>query len=226
MEFTQEITNALHRLVTIPDDRLDRFLACLSEADADPSLERVTTAVARAAQVVSLEDVRHLVALGVYLYSREARAESMGADVAMHVAQLFLLQVRGSGSSDEESVQALQGRISRLMSASGAVNLIAKSDDVWRELPRRLVSARVITDVRPVFADGPTLEPAASLIVHTLCLSFYEGQDLRHFHVSLDRRDLRTLASVVDRAQRKEVALSELLKDTKMPAQGPKSWID
>jgi hypothetical protein len=96
--------------------------------------------------------------------------------------------------------------------------LIAKANEVWRELPGRLTGVRILTDVRPIFADGETLVPASSFIVHTLRLEVQDGDESRKLHLTLDAQAISALEAALGRARVKELSLEAALRETAMPA--------
>ena len=69
-------------------------------------------------------------------------------------------------------------------------------------------SARVFTDVRPIFGEqDPVSEnarPRAAVLVHMLQLRLAGEEARREIYVALDNRDLQTLIDALNRANGKE----------------------
>lgn len=91
-----------------------------------------------------------------------------------------------------------------------AVSLMARARDLASEQEHVLDEARILTDVRALFApDGEeTLDGA--IITHSLRLR-YTGREGSALHISLDKSHLKQLAAQVARALRKAERLELLL---------------
>ena len=87
----------------------------------------------------------------------------------------------------------------------------AKAAEVRREVERSFCAARILTDVRPAFAEDATKRPAMT-IMHTLEIAFHDdiGRH-REFYVSVDKENLNTLKRAVERAIVKEKTLHKFL---------------
>ena len=81
-------------------------------------------------------------------------------------------------------------------------------------------SAKIYTDIRPIFADqhaaSDPIEPAAAVLVHSLYLRLGGESQPRELYVALDDRDLESLARVVDRAKKKAVTLAGIIETSKV----------
>jgi len=108
----------------------------------------------------------------------------------------------------DEKREALADRIAAWMLAD-AVALAAKATDVISEQERLFTSARILTDLRPVFAEAAEDPPLGVGIVETLKIDYLdaEGSDAS-FYVALDTGDIADLKEVIDRA----IAKTESLK--------------
>ena len=109
--------------------------------------------------------------------------------------------------------KVLRERLASLFSID-SIRITAKAADVAYDQPRNLQSARILTDLRPVFSEpvGPSIKAAA--IVHTLKLTFSEGYDQEDLFVALDSDDVKALRDLLDRAEAKARSLTVALKPT------------
>jgi hypothetical protein len=103
----------------------------------------------------------------------------------------------------------------RILLGADSLTLLSKAMDLQTSDERSFCSARILTDLRPVF--GPKVEsgPKAMVVIHTLKLGYHRyGRSGNHdeIHIALDDSDLHTLKDVVDRAMEKAKALGELQK--------------
>jgi hypothetical protein len=75
-------------------------------------------------------------------------------------------------------------------------------------------SARILTDLRPVFGPTPTDPPVAVVLIHNLRIAYRKGGRLQEFFVAMDSNDLKALQGAVERAVKKESSLQSLTKRT------------
>jgi len=109
----------------------------------------------------------------------------------------------------EQEVTQLADRLVALLSVR-AVQLVAKAVDVSSAHARLFHTARVVTDMRPVFQDDVTSGPGAAIVTHSLHLSYFsEGNDLESIFIALNSSDLDRLIGCAERAKSKEAALLE-----------------
>ena len=95
--------------------------------------------------------------------------------------------------------------------------LVVKVYDLATEDERIFCSARILTDLRPVF--GPKVQdgPSAMIVTHMLKLTYHHGdKEHKNFHVALDADDLRTLKEIIDRAESKAKTLKSSVRDIRI----------
>lgn len=125
------------------------------------------------------------------------------SDVAESVSKSPALDL---GLPDGDAAQRFRTTLEGLVNAP-AVKRVAKAVDLIQERDRLVQLVRIVTDVRPVFADD-LVAPTAALVLHDLRLTYHEDGEFHTFSAALDHSDLLNLQSAVKRAIEK----SELLK--------------
>ena len=79
--------------------------------------------------------------------------------------------------------------------------------------------SRVLTDLRPIFGESVDGQPAAAVVVHHLTLSYHTTPpNTADVIVSLDSDDIENLIETLQRAQRKQQELQQLLTSVKVPS--------
>ncbi len=99
-------------------------------------------------------------------------------------------------------------RIQSLLEVGGALNAIAKANDLAGQNERTFLNGRVVTDLRPLFADDPTEHPTSAIVVHTLRLTYVKDYERQDFFVTLDAPGLQTLQELISRAQEKATTIA------------------
>lgn len=111
---------------------------------------------------------------------------------------------------DERELKKLRSRLLKLLGIRNLA-LSSKAASVYFENHCNLGSARIITDIRPVFDQG-TDKIAAALVLHTLKIEYLSDGEQRDFFVALDDVDLDDLIEKLQRAKRKSLEAKGLLK--------------
>lgn len=106
--------------------------------------------------------------------------------------------------------------IEEVLNCHDSLGVIAKVVDLRHEYPRVYRSARILTDVRPIFGRDPDDAPLGAAIVHTLRITYDAGDDRKDFHVALDAADIQKLRQLADRALKKEATLGSEIEKTNM----------
>lgn len=102
------------------------------------------------------------------------------------------------------------------------VLVAARALDVVNEHPALFVSARILSDLRPVFGSDVDARPSAAVIVHNLRITYSSARRQKQFFVALDAEDLDSLESAISRARRKAKSISSILRSVDVPDVSPR----
>jgi hypothetical protein len=91
------------------------------------------------------------------------------------------------------------------------IAITAKAHDVAAEHERSFHTARMLTDIRPVFGDNASEPPLGAVVTHVLRVTAYHNGRFEDYHVALDNHDLVELEKVVRRALDKNQSLNRTL---------------
>lgn len=116
-----------------------------------------------------------------------------------------------------DRIPAIRKHIEEILSFDDSLGVTSKALRVMLEHEHVWHSARVLTDLRPVFGADPKQAPAAAVIIHNLKIAYQAGREIREFFVALDNQDLRKLQEVLERAVKKEASLSSVAEKAGLP---------
>jgi hypothetical protein len=94
--------------------------------------------------------------------------------------------------------------------------LSARASDVQHEYEHLFQSARILSDVRPLFNQSGT-EMEGAMVVHNLKITYFQAGEYMEVFISLDNADLSSLRKVVERAEVKTMALEALIAKGGVP---------
>ncbi len=112
------------------------------------------------------------------------------------------------GELNAEDAPRYRARLGKVLDIE-ALNVAAKAVSLQNENERNFCSARILTDARPVFGNDVSAPPAATVITHTMKLSYHEGAGgrIHDIYVVFGSSDLSDLREVLDRAEEKAKSL-------------------
>lgn len=196
------------QLISLPDEKWRSLLQALEAAEPTISAGALAKHVSPEVDLGADQLRQVIVAAGSLYMTRDQRGvkvEEFAEAVVEEAVQEGLVD-RG----DSAATSKLRERISQLLSLDHSLGVSAKATQLLFRHKNPLLTARIFTDIRPVFTgDDPT--PRAAVVVHTLELvTSTDGRELSHY-IALDSTDLKTLKRVVDRAIHKEASLKTIM---------------
>ena len=103
-----------------------------------------------------------------------------------------------------------------LFNSDHVLKLNTKIISVITDHDKLFLSAKIMTDARPVFDDeGSKVEAIA--IIHMLRIHFERNSKHEDFFAALDVGDLRQLKNVIERAEKKAEVLKTTFSSTSIP---------
>lgn len=114
----------------------------------------------------------------------------------------------------------LQRRLTLLLALNDTVGVISKASYLVGEHQHVLHNAELFTDIRPVFRADPKQEPVGAIVTHNLKLTYHEGGDLKVLFLALSSDNVRTLRTLLERADHKAQSLHAFLDSHSLPILG------
>ncbi len=196
----------------MPDDAVDKLEATLS-AQPVPSSSASAIAKSIANSVpISIERLTPIIDAIVAMYLVRAQAERRLDRFIKDIVAAY----PGLSEIDAKpaDVKRLQQRLERILGI-GSLTAVVKAFNLRSEYPDLYCTARVLTDLRPIWPQTePETPPQAAVITHVLKLEYHHGTmlDHRELYVGMSGDDLGDLIKVLQRAQRKHKSLTEVMK--------------
>jgi hypothetical protein len=107
---------------------------------------------------------------------------------------------------------------------SKAVDCLLRTGIVLTSFERLFMTARILTDIRPIFPEIVEPAPHAVTISHTLRIDFTEAGELKSLYFAMDTPDLTILQKAIDRELQKTSTISSLLGEVDMQIFEPNRW--
>jgi hypothetical protein len=117
---------------------------------------------------------------------------------------------RSLKTTDPDKRGAFEKRLKSLLDIDSLVRA-SRAFDIQHEYEKVFRSARIISDIRPVFSPAGT-EAMGAMIVHNLNVSYFEAGEYKESVFALDDADIGVLKKVIERAEIKSRTSEQLIK--------------
>lgn len=203
-------------IAKLSDDSVEQLIQALAEAPPTFNPETLADRIAEKIDDVSRDDIDGLVSTLVSLYSALDYFDSSIEQLAANVGRAVVEGKIAGLESSEDALERFRERLIRLLSID-SIGIRSRSINLLLEQDHAFCGARILTDIRPLFAADLTAPPTAGLLVHTLRINYHEGGELKQFFVAMDSKDLEDLRSVLVRADSKAAKLKSVLEAANIP---------
>lgn len=193
---------AFQVLAQLPEDDFAQLQTSLRELPRFPSQWQVAAALTQSAGDKIDADALAGALISIILQVPEIETSAIQfAEIVSQSPQLEL-------ADDERS--SFAGRLSSLLTIE-AIGSVGKADDITTDHEHVFRSARILTDVRPVFGAAVDAAPEAAVIVAMLRIDHSTHGNSESTYFALDQDDLVALQEVVGRAITKTQSLERFL---------------
>ena len=153
-----------------------------------------------------------IVNAAVALYSVRAHQDQTASELADDLLEAITSGTIPELSVPDENHDEIRAKLTKLLSVD---NLLYawKSRDVLGDQERQYCTARILTDVRPIFAVASTEDIVTVGVVHTLKITYHEGDDTKDIFMSISDGNIGALREILDRSEKKSKKLRSMIKD-------------
>jgi len=209
----------------MPSNPMSIGLAHLGSLDSE-SFDQLALFLSNSKAIMSSED------LNQRLIAQFPNLEPTALSSIMRVLRAFTTAMRTRGVSVEQIVDdanrflstepdleiaPILTRLELLLRKPGGLATASKALGIFVDHPNAFKSARILSDIRPVFSSTEPLHLEATTVVHTLKIEYRQDNEIKHFYVALDALDLSELERIVIRAKEKQEVLERTLETLAVP---------
>lgn len=183
-----------------------------------------TTAIEKLVPLVKLTPRDRLAEIVKALFGLQAgylASDVPQSNFISDVASTFVSEREEGKQLSVEDLDKLKDRLSKLMAAP-VLAVGVKAHSVLFEHDRNFSESRILSDIRPVFGDKPSDPPIGAVLVHSLKITYVQGDEYKDFFVAMDSLDLQSLIDSLVRAQVKVKSLGSLFEKTNIHIIEPK----
>lgn len=212
----KESERGLANLNKLDDESLQSFIAALSEVPPTFHPEKLAEKIAARISGMSRGDIDSIVSTLVSLYTALEYFDSSIPELAENVSRAMAQSGVEQLKISDESIDQFRDRLVRLLGVD-AISIRSRAISLLSEEHNAYCSARVLTDIRPLFDSDLKARPKAALIVHTLRISYHQAGELKEFYAAMDAEDIEALREILHRAEGKAESLRSVLEEAGLP---------
>jgi len=213
LQIPEDYQPILADLLSLSDESIEKLNAAVTNLPPGPHKSGFSNAIADRVGISNERAWQFVMLLGMLLRVRDQM--ELGGDA-------FIAAVEAAALSTEEANlhppavdwQRARRILGSLLDGTPSLGLTSKAADLLAEHSRVFCTARILTDLRPVFSSDVGVRPASFLIIHKLRLGYFENGELHHAYFALDDEDIVELQKTLNRAARKAKTLTEFVTGT------------
>lgn len=206
--FNNEVAKRFKAIVALNEELFSKLIQSLGEELDGFAVRAEVYEYANRNAGADATDFAMAVEAVLPLVLNEQHADSPADDVVKGVTG-GLMRVESYSAWTSAEKKLLKTRLKKILVDTN-VKLRAKAWGLVLERPCVLTSARILTDLRPVFTSKNPATVEACTVIHTLVMEVQEGAEVKTLHVALDLKDLSNLRESIGRAEQKEKALNAI----------------
>lgn len=204
----ETISRGIKKIVSMSSEEESRFFSALEGSRPSFNPKKLTDDIASSFSDIQKHEIRNiidaLISMSLVVVDSEIDEEKFITRIIDDVEEILEAQL------PNERKKQLVERILHLLS-SASLRSAAKSVSVHSEYDRGFHSARILTDVRPVFGDNVEEAPSQAIVVNILKINYHQDSGHKDFFVAMDFDDLQSLKKTVDRAIKKVFSVKAML---------------
>jgi len=206
----------LDKIASLAPDAFESLLTAIKQTGPTLRGWEFSNNIAKKVPLIDRGDVGSLMSATVSLYVIRGRSDvSLSAqEIADGIMSSSL--IAESQVFTPEKKQILSDRIIKLLDCDKSIGVTSKAFDVMTEHENVFCDARILSDIRPVFANQPETADAA-VIIHNLEIGFHCNGERQEIYVALDTRDIKHLKMIIERAEKKDKALQSIIRQSNIP---------
>ena len=202
------------RIGELTADQVLQLEGALQEAPPLLDEDRFAAAVSSTLDFVGNGELKEILTVLRMLYGVR---ESSGVTIAKFIEDICEAMRRPGAPPDNHATdfdcEPLRQNLARLLGIP-RLDLVSRAADLQSEVPNSFDSARVLTDLRPIFDRESGAEMEGAVVLHSLKINYWHCGELREIHVAMELEDVKRLRLALDRAITKTTTLQAFLKKT------------
>ena len=199
------------KLITLPEKSIHQIISAFEGVAPKFFPEELSKEVISKIDGVSSDDLLEIISAVLSLSKHRVHDDMPPEELAEQIVQAMLEGPVEDVALIKRNQLGLKQLLLRFFQIETLL-ISAKASGIMLSHENIFCTARIITDVRPVFGSDPNVSPTAAVMVHMLNLSYHHEGQVKELYIAMDTVDIETLRAALDRADLKSQSLKSLIK--------------
>ena len=204
----------LKKIADVDSKNFEELLQVISETGPTLTSAQFENKIAGKPLLPNKDDISAILRAALAFYRLKESHELTAQGAAEAIAKSDV--VSGAGGFPVDKIEVLQKRLTALFSLDKSLGVTSKAFDVMTEHERTYCSARILSDIRPVFGEDEE-RALGAVVIHNLQIGFHQDGEHKELYFAMDTRDIERLGSIIERARKKTTALASILRESEVP---------
>ncbi len=214
LHIPEEALPDFKKIAEVDQEVFDSLLAAIKETGPTLTRDQFEKKIAGKIKFQGKADLAAILRATLVLYRFREFNELSAQGMAEAVVDSRLISTSEDFSAEKR--ESLRKRLSLLLDFDQSLGVTSKAFDVMTENERVFCDARILSDLRPVFAAGKE-EALGAVIIHNLRIGFHRAGKHQELYFALDTDDIQKLKEVIERAGKKTAVLESILRKSGVP---------
>ena len=198
-------------IMRLDDAAIDKLVAALSRVSGtSTSAASILAKIPPDGMDIPSGELPGIVRAILVLYSLRIVHEQTASELVDDVIEAIRTSDYQDLRLDEDREAEFHDKLTRLLSIDSIGHRL-KVRDLQSEHERWICTARIITDIRPVFGLSHDSDPVDAFVTHTLKITYHEGSQTKEIFFSMDDDGVQDLRDILDRAEMKSEKLNKVI---------------
>jgi hypothetical protein len=197
----------------LPDEVAASLLSALQAPSLPLRPKALAAAVSEKVQGIQAAEIEKIVITMTSLYMARSNLGLSAPDFIDSIVESIEESLSQRADFTQDEREKFKQRLTSLLNIDSFA-VVAKAQEILHEHQHALSQMRILTDIRPVFGRENVESPVATVVVHTMKITYIAEGKIREFFVAMDSSDIKMLKDVLERAEKKAESVREMIATT------------
>lgn len=209
--------SGIRKILSMPEQNMQQLCVALEKAHPTLTITMLASQASEGVKGVSVGDIEDILSsirsLVILQETTQISLDQTVQEISKVIESGSIEKLKFADGDQEE----FSKRVKRLLRIESVITT-SLSADLLTEFENLYLSARVLTDIRPVFGSAIEPTPKAAIVIHSLHFHYHFGDAGEHkdFYLALDNEEIGFLITELQRAQKRAAGIKTLLNEAKV----------
>lgn len=212
IKIPEEREDAFEKFINLSNDEIAQFLKALREAQPSMTVDGFTEKLSELTKT-PYEYFEDIIIMFFELYAFHSTKDNSMEEVVSSLCHYARESKNPKLIPNDSDWDKLKDNLLAVLNQENALTISAKAIEIYSDFQKLFCNSKIYSDIRPVFTSNFKEKPKM-IVLHNLKITYYENNKHKEIFIMLDSDDLKQLKNQIQRAEKKEDSLEEILKNS------------